>query len=95
MEENKHYELIPADDGGVDIWNVRILTGYFNETVIRFGNIRIDPDNISYNYIVVSSPIEDVTPEDEELQKVASDILVSVLEQGFKDKSIMTREVDK
>jgi len=34
--ENTHYEFIPADENN---WHVRILDGYYIETVIEFGKL--------------------------------------------------------
>ena len=36
MIELTDYELIPSEEDG-QAWNVRLLTGPFTETVLRFG----------------------------------------------------------
>jgi len=38
MKENKDYQIIPSEEHS-DAWEVRILSGDFTETVVRFGSI--------------------------------------------------------
>ena len=38
-KEEETYEFIPADDENEQAWNVRILEGMFNETVLQFGEV--------------------------------------------------------
>ena len=38
VTESKDYELIPLEDD-VESWGVRILTGEFSETIIKYGNV--------------------------------------------------------
>lgn len=91
--ENKDYELIP-DETGDDVWNVRILEGEFNEVVVRFGSIRIncrDVDNeedvkLTFDFDVITTPDENLTPENIDLQLFAGDILLSIIESSIENK---------
>ena len=38
MLENKDYELIPSSSDST-VWHVRILSGDFTETIVKFGDI--------------------------------------------------------
>ena len=40
LKENKHYEIIP-DKGDDQAWNVRILSGTFTETVLKYGVVNL------------------------------------------------------
>ena len=88
MKENKDYEIIPSEKD-TDAWNIRILTGDFTETVIRFGAISFnDPeDHLNFNFTIVSSP-DIITESNTNLQKVCTDVLESILENGLKEGSI-------
>ena len=88
MKENKDYELIPSDEHA-EVWNVRILTGDFVETVVRFGSISFNEvkDHLGFNFEIISSPI-DVTTDDEDLQFVSARILEDIIDRGIEDGSV-------
>jgi hypothetical protein len=83
MKENEDYVLIPAKgvDDNDQAWDVRILTGEFNETVIRFGNVQIDGknDQLRFNFMVILAPSDYITEDNEELQGTAASILEDLL----------------
>ena len=81
MNEGEDYELI-MPEGEDEYWACRILTGSFNETVIKFGAIALNEvqDSLNFNFYVVSSPDVDATMENPELQEVAQQILMSVMD---------------
>lgn len=88
LVENTDFELIPHKD---DAWQVRILTGDFVETVIEFGLVRIvgteeDP-LLSFDFVVISSPIAGLTAEDTALQDQATAIIVSIIEDAIENKN--------
>ena len=93
LEENKDYELVPGDDNN---WAIRFLNGEFIETVIAYGNTKIDGTDddpvLSFDFGVVSSPIEEIDPENIALQDAAGDVLYSILCNAIDDGSIETRE---
>lgn len=77
--ENQDYELVPS---GNDAWHVRFLTGDYVETVIQYGKLTINNENLTFDFEVVSSPDLSVTDQDIGLQRVAGEVLLSVLENA-------------
>lgn len=97
MIENEDYELIlPPDAKNDQAWNVRILTGEFNETVIRFGNIGADgkKGHITFNFVVVYAPSEYIDETNVDLQIVVGQILGDVLDRAARDGSLVLDEND-
>lgn len=86
MTENKDYELIPNEFGDDQLWDVRILTGDYTETVIRYGALSVDEetDMLHFNFDVVSSPI-DVDSSDENLQEEAMLILEQIIHDSVNE----------
>lgn len=95
-QENVEYELTPAEENNYG-WNVRILKGTFNETVIRFGNLAANEKegHLSFNFKVISSPDSELTENNKELQEEAGQILNSIIERGLEDGSVVTTERKK
>ena len=94
MIELEDYELIPSPEDE-QAWNVRILTGDYIETVLRFGTISINesgPGIMNFNFFVVSSPDPDLTSEDIALQEYAGDLLQAIIKDGIETGSVITRE---
>lgn len=94
MIENKDYELIP-DVEDEQSWNVRILTGEFVETVIKFMAIRIDPKNITFRFDVISAPSDYIVVENPELQETVGEILINIIDTSIKDGTGIFNEVKK
>ena len=94
MKENIDYELIPVDVDNEQAWDIRILTGEFNETVIRFGNIAVDgtKDTLTYNFFVVQAPSEYIVESNEDLQSTAGEILIDIIERGIEHDSVILDE---
>ncbi len=96
MKENENYVLIPAKgvDDNDQAWDVRILTGEFNETVIRFGNVQIDGknDQLRFNFMVVLAPSDYITEDNEELQGTAASILEDLLVRSIEDGTAIIDE---
>ncbi len=96
MKENEDYVLIPAKgvDDNDQAWDVRILTGEFNETVIRFGNVQIDGknDQLRFNFMVVLAPSDYITEDNEELQGTAASILEDLLVRSIEDGTAIIDE---
>ena len=94
MIELKDYELVPSDEDE-QAWNVRLLTGTFVETVLRFGAISLNEEGImSFNFYVISSPDPDLTTESIELQEYAGDLLQAIIRDGMETGSVITKEKD-
>lgn len=93
LEENVDYELVAGEN---ESWAIRVLTGEFIETVIAYGNTKIDGTNddpvMSFDFGVVSSPDEELDSENIDLQNLAGDILFSILNNSIKDGSLESRE---
>lgn len=87
MKENKDYELIPSDTD--EAWHVRILTGDYVETVVKFGSISFNEvaDHLSFNFTIVSSP-DIITEDDKKLQEYCGRILEDIIEKGIEDGSV-------
>jgi hypothetical protein len=92
--ELKDYELIPAEDDE-QAWAVRILSGDFVETVIRYGAIsfnEIEEGMMTFNFAVISSPDPELTTENVELQNYVGDLLQAIIRDGIQSGSVMTKE---
>lgn len=87
MKENKDYELTPSDTD--DSWHVRILTGDYVETVVKFGSISFNEvaEHLSFNFTIVSSP-DIITEDDKNLQEYCGRILEDIIEKGIEDGSV-------
>lgn len=93
LKENVDYELVPVDGLNDQGWEVRILTGDYVETVIRYGALRFDESDghIHYDFVVSYTPDSTVNEDVEGLQLRAGDILNSILETAVKEESLITR----
>lgn len=88
VTESKDYELIPLEDD-TESWGVRILTGEFSETVIKYGNVGFEGEGddmvMKFNFDIISTPDEDLEVETNiELQELARDILITIFEEDKK-----------
>ena len=93
MKEGIDYDLVPVDDAkNKQAWDVRFLTGIFNETVIRYGNIAFEEDCLKFNFVIQSSPDGDLDEDNIDLQNFAADILESILETASEDGSLLTKD---
>lgn len=80
LEENINYELIPSADKN-EYWWIRIKEGEFIESIISFGQIRVDEknDSMNFDFTLHYSPDEDLTVDNIDLQRYAGKILESVI----------------
>lgn len=92
--EGVHYELIPGSDDDSQSWNVRILEGYYVETVIEYGKIKINHENesLSFDFKIISSPIEEIKSHPEFINYVGS-ILSDVLFQASAEGNLQTTPI--
>ena len=95
MLENVDYEIIP-DKGDDQAWNVRVLTGQYTETVLKYGVVKFNeiPKNMTFNFEIVYSPDTELTIEDTNLQDFAGEMLEKIMAQGIKDGEVITREIN-
>lgn len=91
--ENVDYELVPDDNP--EWWKIRVLTGQFTETIIRFDKIEFDFPNkkknepITFNFNIIESPIDDLN--EDTMAEEAGDILHSII-MGAVEKEIEENE---
>ena len=94
LKENKHYEIIP-DKGDDQAWNVRILSGMFTETVLKYGVVKFNgkKKDMTFNFDIVYTPDTELTVSDLKLQEFAGVMLEQIMAQGFRDGEVITREI--
>lgn len=94
MKEDVDYALVPAEVDNEQAWEIRILTGEFVETVIRYGNIEIDGKNeqLKFNFMIVHSADEDLTEQNVDLQHTAGDILRDLIENHIERGSVFMED---
>ena len=73
MVEGTDYELVPADGTEAlndQAWDVRLTTGSFVETVLRFGNIKFNAEDgcLNFSFMIQSTPDSNISEEDVGLQ---------------------------
>jgi len=90
--EGTDYELVPCDDNNEQSWHVRILEGDYLETVVSFGAISVQGEELHFNFDIISSPDAELTVENEELQDTVAELLEGILEVAATDGSLATRE---
>ncbi|MBM38469.1 MAG: hypothetical protein CMO97_05290 [Woeseia sp.] len=97
LSEHIHYDIIPQSESE-DGWDVRI-NEEFPETVIRFGNVKLegsegeeDDGYLSFNFNIVSSPDPDLTINDLTLQEYCGRILNSVLEASMSEGTVVAKD---
>ena len=94
LRENTHYEIIP-DKGDDQAWNVRILSGMFTETVLKYGVVKFNgkKKDMTFNFDIVYTPDTELTVSDLKLQEFAGIMLEQIMAQGFRDGEVITREI--
>lgn len=90
MVEGTDYELVPADGTEAlndQAWDVRITTGSFVETVLRFGNIKFNAEDgcLNFSFMIQSTPDSNIDEQDVGLQEHAGAILESILETAAQE----------
>ncbi len=93
MLENKDYELIPSSADST-VWHVRILSGDFTETVVKFGSIAFNEvkDHFSFNFDIIESPDLSLNINNEDLQFAAARILEDIIERGEQEGWVKSEE---
>jgi hypothetical protein len=90
MIEGTDYELVPADGTEAlndQAWDVRLTTGSFVETVLRFGNIKFNAEDgcLNFSFMIQSTPDSNIDEQDVGLQEHAGAILESILETAAQE----------
>ena len=86
MLENKDYELVPSSDDST-VWHIRILTGDYTETVVKFDAIAFNEvkDHFTFNFTIIESPDSYLNINNTNLHNVAARILEDIIERGQKE----------
>ena len=96
LVENKHYQIIP-DKSDEQAWNVRILSGTFTETVLKFGVVKFNGKGkdkyMSFNFDIVYTPDTELTKDNVKLQEFAGIMLEQIMARGIEEGNVLTREV--
>ena len=96
LVEDKHYQIIP-DKGDDQAWNVRIMTGPYTETVLKYGVVKFNGKGkekyMSFNFDIISTPDTELTKENLKLQEFAGNLLEQVMARGIEEGNVITREV--
>lgn len=94
VAEGIDYELVPTEAVNVQAWDVRILTGDYVESVIRFGNIAINGEQecLNFNFDIISTPYPDLSDDSPELQDFAGSILIDIIEVAITTKALVTED---
>ena len=84
LSEGIDYEFIPSSDDE-KAWSVRLLTGPFPETTIQFGKLEVNgkEESINFDFTVIESPQEDLSPDNPELQEACGSVLFFILEDSL------------
>tara|TARA_B100000424_G_scaffold14633_1_gene10733 strand:- start:692 stop:994 length:303 start_codon:yes stop_codon:yes gene_type:complete len=95
LTENKHYEIIP-DKADQQAWNVRILSGTFTETVLKYGVVKFDgkKKNMTFNFDIVYTPDTELDVSNLKLQEFAGIMLEQIMANGIKEGSVITKEIE-
>ena len=86
--ENQHYEIIP--DGTDDkAWNVRVLSGPYTETVIKYGVVKFNGEDkdMTFNFDIIYTPDTDLKKEDVDLQVFAGTMLHEIMTRDLKENN--------
>ena len=96
LVENKDYEIIP-DKGDEQAWNVRVLSGLYTETVLKYGVVKFNGKGkekyMSFNFDIVYTPDTELTKESVELQEFAGLMLEQIMARGIEEGNVMTRDI--
>ena len=88
MKEKVDYEIIPCREDS-QAWNVRILSGQFTETVIKYGVIKFNeiPKNMTFNFDIIYTPDTELKKEDVDLQVFAGTMLHEIMTRDLKENN--------
>ena len=96
LVENKHYEIIP-DKGDEQAWNVRVLSGLYTETVLKYGVVKFNGKGkekyMSFNFDIIYTPDTELTKESVELQDFAGLMLEQIMSRGIEEGNVITRDI--
>ena len=93
LSEGIDYELIPSPENEQSWW-IRVLSGPYVETVIQFGAISINgpEEAINYNFEIIETPGDSLTPDNEDFQQFTGLVLHDVIEMAIMRDELITNE---
>lgn len=95
VSEGVDYQLVPVTDStNQQAWDVRFLTGLFSECVVRYGNVSFKEDMMTFNFTLISTPDDQVTEDNVDLQQHAGVVLEDIIARAIADGSIVTKDKD-
>ena len=90
LVENKDYEIIP-DKGDEQAWNVRVLSGLYTETVLKYGVVKFNGKGkekyMSFNFDIIYTPDTELKKEDVDLQVFAGTMLHEIMTRNLKENN--------
>ena len=96
LVENKDYEIIP-DKGDEQAWNVRVLSGLYTETVLKYGVVKFNGKGkekyMSFNFDIIYTPDTELTKESVQLQEFAGLMLEQIMARGIEEGNVITRDI--
>ena len=96
LVENKDYEIIP-DKGDEQAWNVRVLSGLYTETVLKYGVVKFNGKGkekyMSFNFDIIYTPDTELTKESVELQEFAGLMLEQIMARAIEERNVITRDI--
>ena len=96
LVEDKDYQIIP-DKGDEQAWNVRVLSGLYTETVLKYGVVKFNGKGkekyMSFNFDIIYTPDTELTKESVELQEFAGLMLEKIMARGIEEGNVMTRDI--
>ena len=94
LVENKHYEIIP-DKTDDKAWNVRVLSGPYTETVIKYGVVKFNGEDkdMTFNFDIIYTPDIELKKEDVDLQVFAGTMLHEIMARGIEEGNVITRDI--
>ena len=97
MSEGIDYQLIPSTAENEQAWWVRLLSGPYVETVVSFGNLRVNgkEEQIHFNFSIIESPIDNINSDDPELQNWCGSVLHDVLDKHIANDAVEMKEVSE
>ncbi len=95
-KENETYQLTPDTAHDQD-WNVRILEGMYNETVLKIGAIAVNEieEHISFDFFIIESPDKELKEEDPDLQDYVAELLEHIITVAIEKDELIMKEREK
>jgi len=79
VSENTHYVVTPSPEDRPDWVYVIITFGKFDQTALKFSDIKITKEELEFCLDLLVSPVEGLTEKDDELQLIASSIMQDII----------------